>query len=469
LKDPENYFGNLTTMLWWTYQQLRMGNARSRLAVVEKLVASGDAKAVGPLIFALQDKDASIRCASAKALMRFQDRRAVEPLTRMLRDTEPLARAAAAETLGHLGDPVAVNHLVGFLRDADPVVRTIAARSLNRLGWRPGTDSQRVLQILAMGNLPQLAALGSEGVGPLLELLRNGPPNKQFSAVKALGEIDDPRIRPAMVDALQKPSPAVRIAALGILERLAEPSAYPAVEKLLTDTNPSVRGAAIVAAMRCGGARAVPSLIRCLQDESWEVRQATANALGDIGEAMAVDSLCGLVSDPDRDVRESAIAALGQIGDRRAIVPLVPALLDVESSVRSVATAALQKLDRHWEQRPEIRQTMPAITRALKHPDYWVRYNAGRLLEVLQIDPANLPEELAAIVAENPTEEKPPHLALGVLLDMLFDRDRDMRLASAVALGQLRDKSAASILTVAARDADYTVRQAVQESLAALN
>src|ERR1035438_3345124 len=63
----------LFSVLWWTCQQLRMGNAKSRLTVVEKLVASGDKEAVGPLIFALQDKDATVRCAAAKALMRFHD------------------------------------------------------------------------------------------------------------------------------------------------------------------------------------------------------------------------------------------------------------------------------------------------------------------------------------------------------------------------------------------------------------
>jgi HEAT repeat protein len=456
-------------MLWWTYQQLRIGNPKYRLAVLEKLIASQDEEAVGPLVFALNDKDASVRCAAAKALMRCQDRRAVEPLIKMLRDPVPLARAAAAETLGHLGDPVAVNHLVGFLRDADPIVRTIAARSLHRLGWKPGTDSQRVLQILAMGNLHQLVALGPEGVAPLLELLRNGPPNKQFSAVKALGEISDPRVRPAMLEALRKTSAAVRIAALGTLERLADPSTFSEVEKLLRDTNASVRGAAVEAAIRCGGARAVPALLKCLKDASWEVRQATANALGSLGDRSAVEGLCGLVNDPDRDVRESVIAALGHICDRRAIVPLVPALLDVESSVRSAATATLQKLDRHWAQNEAVRQVVPKIIRAVKHHDYWVRYSASKLLELLQIDPNNLPAELPAAAPEKPAEEIPPHPAVGVLADMLFDRDRDFRLAAADALGRLREKSAGSVLTAALRDADFSVRQTVQTALAALN
>lgn len=456
-------------MLWWTYQQLRMGNPKYRLAVLEKLIASGNEEAVGPLIFALKDKDATVRCAAAKALMRCPDRRAVEPLVKMLRDTVPLARAAAAETLGHLGDPVAVNHLVGFLRDADPIVRAIAARSLDRLGWKPGTDSHRMLQILAMGNLHQLVALGPEGVAPLLELLRNGPPNKQFSAVKALGEISDPRVRPAMLEALRKTSAAVRIAALGTLERLADPTTYPEVERLLRDKEASVRGAAVEAASRCGGKRAVPSLVKCLKDSSWEVRQATANALGFLGDRSAVDGLCGLVNDPDRDVRESVIAALGHICDPRAIVPLVPALLDVESTVRSAATATLQKLDRHWEQNKDIRQVVPKILNALKHPDYWVRYSATKLLELLQLDPNNLPAEPPAAAAERPGAEAPPHPAVELLADMLFDRDRDFRLAAADALGRLREKSAGSVLTAALRDSDFAVRQAAQTALAALN
>ena len=457
------------TMLWWTYQQLRMGNPKYRLAVLEKLIASGNDEAVGPLIFALKDKDATVRCAAAKALMRCPDRRAVEPLVKMLRDTVPLARAAAAETLGHLGDPVAVNHLVGFLRDADPIVRAIAARSLDRLGWKPGTDSHRMLQILAMGNLHQLVALGPEGVSPLLELLRNGPPNKQFSAVKALGEISDPRVRPAMLEALRKTSPAVRIAALGTLERLADPTTFSEVEKLLRDSNASVRGAAVEAATRCGGKRAVPSLIKCLKDTSWEVRQSTANALGFLGERAAVEGLCGLVNDPDRDVRESVIAALGHIGDRRAIVPLVPALLDVESTVRSAATATLQKLDRHWEQNEDIRQVVPKIINALKHPDYWVRYSASKLLELLKIDSNNFSAEHPAAALEPAVAATPPHPAVEVLADMLFDRDRDFRLAAADALGRVREKSAGALLAAALRDADFAVRQAAQTALAALN
>ena len=453
-------------MLWWKYQQLRMGNAKSRLAVVEKLADSHDDDVVGPLIFALEDKEESVRCAAAKALMRFQDPRAVEPLVRMLRDSAPLARAAAAEALGHLGDPVAISHLVGFLRDGDPVVRTIAARSLGRLGWKPDTGPHRVLQILATGQLEQLVALGPEGVSPLLELLRNGPPNRQLAAVNALGQIHDPRVPPAMMESLRRPSPAVRMAALGVLEQLAEASAYPDVEKLLRDTDANVRAAAVEAAARCGGARAVPALLRCLKDAAWEVRRAAATALGSLGDRSAVEGLCEMIADPDRDVRESVLTALGQIADRRAVAPMVLALLDVESSVRSTATATLARLEPRWEQNEGLRRLAPKISRALKHPDYWVRHCAGKLLERLHIDIKEWP---AAEATPDPdTAFAPQHPAVAVLADLLFDRDRDLRLAAAGAFARLCDPSAATVLAAAARDTDVFVRNAAQEALAAL-
>ena len=462
-------------MLWWKYQQLRMGNVKSRLAVVEELAMSGDDGAAGPLIFALKDKDTGVRCAAAKMLTRFRDKRALEPLLKMLRDPEALARAAAAETLGHIGDLAAVNQLVGCLRDPDPIVRTIVARSLSRLGWKPGTDSQRVLQILAMGNLNQLVALGPEGVGPLLELLQTGAPNKQFAAVKALADVSDPRVRPAMIEALKKPSTAVRIAALGALERMADPEVYPEVEKLLQDSEASVRGAAVEAAKCCGGARAVPALVKCLKDTAWEVRQAGANALGSFGENSAVEALCELITDPDRDVRETTISALGQISDRKAIVPLTAALYDEESSVRSAAAATLRQIDRKWLQTIDASQVIPKINEALQHHDYWVRHSAGQLLEKLKTATNRtpkaepVPEAVPAVMPPEPASHTREHPALAVLADMLLDRDRDFRLAAAAAFGKLREKGVSPLLAAALHDTDFHVREAAEQALAAVN
>jgi hypothetical protein len=106
----------------------------------------------------------------------------------------------------------------------------------------------------------------------------------------------------------------------------------------------------------------------------------------------------------------------------------------------------------------------------LKHPDYWVRFSAGKLLEQLGIDPNNLPESAppAPAMPGKAAAGAETHPALAVLADLLFDRDRDLRLAAAVAFRQLQDKSAASILAAALRDTDFSVREAAQGALAAL-
>jgi HEAT repeat protein len=225
-----------------------------------------------------------------------------------------------------------------------------------------------------------------------------------------------------------------------------------------------VRVVAVEAAAACGGARALEPLIARLKDESWEVRLEAALALGELGDPAAVDGLCELVGDPDRDVRERAIEALGRIRDPRAIASLVPALVDVETAVRIAAGSALRRLDRNWAARPEVNEEISHISKALKHSDYWVRHHAGQILEQFNmssqqtrdVEPA--PTAAAAAVAQ-------PHPAVPILTDLLFDRDRDLRLAAAVVLGRLGDKTAVPILGAALRDDDPSVRQAAQTAL----
>ena len=436
-------------MQWWTYQQLRASNAATRLAVVEKLAQSDSSDYVGPLLFAIKDVDTAVRCAAARALGRFRDRRATEPLIQMLRDAIPLARGAAAETLGRLGDPQAMNWLVAALRDNDPQVRTIASRSLEKLGWRPDTDSQLVLQILAMGNRHQIVALGADAIEPLLEVLETGAPHKQLEAVKALGEINEPRAVPAVLRALNKSSPAVRIAALEALEHFADPSTFTAVERLLRDSNANVRGAAVETAGRCGGAQAVPALLRVLHDSSWEVRRAAARALGLLGGAAVVEGLCKLVRDRDRDVRESAIVALGQICDARAIYPLVVSLIDPESSVRNAAANALQNVDRHWMKAGGVLQALPEIKAALNHRDYWIRNSAVKLLEQLNVDPNAVESVPGATSPPLPVRDLPA-ADLPVPAHLLVTPDRDLPPAASAPLndGQVNAPPQRQILFV---------------------
>ncbi len=342
------------------------------------------------------------------------------------------------------------------------------SRSLKpSLSWQPSNSpSDRVLQILAMGNLHELVAMGPEGIGHLLETLRNGTPNKQFAAVKALGQTNDQRVRQSMLEALGKKTPAVRMAALGVLENMADPETFQQVEPLLRDEAPSVRAAAVDAVTLCGGRRAVPSLVKCLKDPSWEVRQASAKALAALGETSAVEGLVQIIQDPDHaDVRESVIVALGELGDPRAIQPLVLALLDTENTVRNAASSALYKINRRWDDTESAHRALPKIKTALKHNDYWVCQSASKLLQQFNVDVKSLQDESANVRLMMKSGPSPVYT---LFADLLFDRDRDLRMAAAVSLGRLREKNATAFLSTASRDSDYCVRQAALSALTAL-
>jgi HEAT repeat protein len=236
----------------------------------------------------------------------------------------------------------------------------------------------------------------------------------------------------------------------------------------LNDPIAGVRTAAVEAAFSSGGSRAVPALVGALRDTHWEVRLGSATALGTLRDHSVVDNLCELIQDPDRDVRERAIKSLEKINDRRAIPTLVTALLDMESVVRHAATAALERIDLRWHEDKTALEFLPQIQRGLQHPDYWVRYCAGQLLEKLGVDVKSLVKD-APKVAPAVAKETPVHPAFPILADLLFDRDRGFRLGAAEALGRLREKKAKSLLAECSNDSDDLVRQAVKTALAALN
>jgi HEAT repeat protein len=141
--------------------ELGSSSRSMRREAVEALGKLRDARAVEPLIVALEDDDWWVRSGAARALRKLGDTRAVEPLIAVLRDEEELVRQhalralgqiwqlpdltrlgsndrsvqeEAAEALGELGDTRAVEPLIAALKDKDKGVREKAAEALGKLG-----------------------------------------------------------------------------------------------------------------------------------------------------------------------------------------------------------------------------------------------------------------------------------------------------------------------------------------------
>jgi len=99
----------------------------------------GDARAVEPLIEALENKQILVRMEAAKALGKIGNTRAVEPLIEALQSLP----GTASEALARIGDPRAVEPIIEMLRHAHPLARVKVAEALGEIG------DERALEPLA--------------------------------------------------------------------------------------------------------------------------------------------------------------------------------------------------------------------------------------------------------------------------------------------------------------------------------
>jgi len=224
---------------WWKKRQaveplitrLETGStADLRQGAAEALGKLGDARAVEPLIAALNDTATPVRQSAAEALVRLGAPQAVDPLTIALKDETASdglfsVPVLAAEVLGRLGDGRAVAPLIAALNDERTYLSGAASRAL--------------------------VALGDVGVEPLVAALNGEDFHLHTGAASALGTLGDARAV----------EPLIRILGKGIWQSA---SAGWALGEL-------------------GDARAVEPLIVALKTEHEFVRANAAQALGHLG------------------------------------------------------------------------------------------------------------------------------------------------------------------------------------------
>ncbi|MCC7566068.1 MAG: HEAT repeat domain-containing protein [Methanomicrobiaceae archaeon] len=146
-------------------REARSGFRRMYAAAI--LGEIGDARAIDPLISALYDDVADVRCQAGGALGKMGGR-AVDPLSRaMSGSSDRNVRIVAAGILGDTRDPAAVRPLIEALGDEDDDIRGAAAGAL--------------------------VQIGAPAVDPLLAALESGSKWVRLYAAGALGFIGDPR------------------------------------------------------------------------------------------------------------------------------------------------------------------------------------------------------------------------------------------------------------------------------------
>ena len=442
----------------------------------------GLAEGVGPLAARLAtDTDPEVRQMAAFGLGLLRRQEGAAALRTALGDSAPVVRGRAAEALGLIGDTASAGPIAGMvsaLLKAGALTAVVADESgyplspeveAARLGiyaltrlkaydglagatldasgrpltrWWPIAYAFRrvgdaraipVLRMLAQGDGIYTRAFAARGLGALkdagaVDLLRplvadlTRFPAPGVEAVRALGEIGDPRALPILVDALRPrdvPSD-VRAEVTHAIGLLAAPGAADVLLDLLSDPAAAVRGEAIRALAQTDRERFLLTLSALEPDRDWTVRAALASAIATLPTATAATLLEPLARDEDQRVLPAVLAALAKARTPNAAAIALEKLKADDPVVRGAAAAAVGELkppgaavalaaaaafaerDAPYVARAGAlaalatfgRATAEApLGRALRDKDWAVRVRAAELLKTL--DPAR--DDAAAI------------------------------------------------------------------------
>lgn len=235
-----------------------------------------------------------------------------------------------------------------------------------------GSVAQRAQAATRLG---QLGPGAREVLPALLEALQDPSPAVQSAAATAIGRVGGV---PALAEAMKSPNPAARVAVLGVLwgvprDPINDERKVAILVSALGDPSPQVRQSAAraLAGMGAAAAPAVPALSAALYDPDGSVRQAAVDSLAQLG---AIEELAKAVSSSDPMVRRLALSHLPRFGARA--IPVLTAALESEDPENVAQAASILGY-----MQPPASAAVPALARALQRPEPLVRMRAVEALE----------------------------------------------------------------------------------------
>jgi HEAT repeat protein len=308
--------------------------------VAGALRALGDRDTVDVAIGRLAERPTAERCRAARVLERFADRRASSALRAALDDEDASVRCAALDALARLGTNAGVaRDAARLIADSDGEVRRRAVRTVGRASRRPADAVRGALQDPLPAVRREAAALATRLDG---------------SEVRALLDDNDPHVRAAVaahagrssMTALASalacdPHPAVRLAAAQTLGQIGGGNAATAlVSAALDDREPTVRARALRLA---GDVLPHPRLVAALRAElalgGAHRREMALRAIARLSILIPEPDALRLADDPEPAVR----MALAQVATAVTSPPeriLATLADDQDPTVRHAATTS---------------------------------------------------------------------------------------------------------------------------------
>ena len=193
---------------------------------------------------------------------------------------------------------------------------------------------------------------------------------RRLEAAINLGTMQSQHAVSALIDVVRDPSEDVRLAAVRALGQLNEPRGLQLLLDAMEEGGGCWTGSSIVEVLVGMGPHIAPEIVPRLESTTdINARLLYVQLCGLLQITAALGSLLLLLGDPDRETRISAARALGQIGDISAVESLIISLDDKSWEVGAEAARALGSLG--------DKQAAQKLKQALSDDSWWVRHNAA--------------------------------------------------------------------------------------------
>jgi HEAT repeat protein len=453
------------------------------VAAIEALGAIGDTRAIDALVDALGSGNFFRTFPALRVLTRVNDPRVVAPLARLLDDDT--YRIEAARALGGSGHAQAIRPLASLLAHAgDAIVRLVAlalADLIARARWHGAAD--------------HVAALVRRVIGPFASrfvgALRNADAAERVAIAVVLGRIgapgvipdlahllDDPEVRPAATDAIQRitrqqddalidalsgDDPSTRAAVLPIVGTMR---AAEAVHALLGDDDPETRAKACEALARIGDTAAVPRLFAALGDPNPRVGHAASAAIQSLGVPDTAERAIAALRTGAPAVRRHALRIISYMGFAEAFAPVTEAIAEPDPRIAELAVGALGMMVD-----PRVDPALQALARdpreAVRAATMRAAASRGgagalRVLEIGLADPASWVRYYACQGLGRTGNDASATLIIG----RLSDATPHVRIAAIEALAGVEAPGAWQALKSALRSSDLDEQRAALASIA---
>ena len=489
-------FSNLDRVVVKALPDLRKAmvhaNSSSRCSIAHVL-CWGASEAVFPDIVEMLDDDSTmVRDMALHAMIQFETTRIVPYFIRALRDEEAQVRSTVGSTM-NLNPELALEALPDLIRLVErggSLEQESAALVLKSLGKK----AKEALPALRR-NLKHVDR--SVRLAAAVALVQVDPGSKRLAEILATG-IDHPcpSLQAKVIDALESMGPGAKAALSTIIANFKKnleawqlcrlisaigPDAAPAIPllvELLKDKKPGhVPSRCVPDALASIGEKAIPWLVKLASRGPIHSRVRAARTIGLMGSKAKSTTpvLLDIVNTGPPLVQVVAISALGRIGSTEALPVFLLRLKDRDLAIRTEAVASLGKLGSHAESAiPDLAallgddtlnapilsqvvatlrdigpKAVPALNRALNHPDCQVRACAAKSLGSME------PKSRATVHA---------------LAKLLDDPCAGVRSSAAIALGHCGAEARPAMprITRTLDDPVEFVRDRAKQALAAI-